>query len=566
MRSRCCVVVWMLALLAPMASAGAEWRVWAIKDTRRVLREEPAGSGTAVNLAAARNECRSFQILMRSAAPIEGVNIEPGDLIGPGGSVLPAAKARLFRQHQLELTTGSYRNDAFQPGWYPDPLIPFRHPLSNEPLHGARLVAVPFTLPANQTHGFGVDIYVPGGTRPGKYQGSYRVTAADSTSVTIPVTLVVWNFDLPPVATLQTAFGSPAERMRAYYQRRAKEGKEQAPTDWAAIDAQCAQMLCEHRINASPLGSLAPVAQGDGTFRIPREQIDALRQFVDRYHVNAVCTAHPRSVVKDPEREPQKLRAWLAAWDRAAAELGRPQLLLYTYLKDEPNEEEAYRYVQQWGRAIRQSHGVVKVLVVEQTLTQNPAWGDLYGAVDIWCPLFCLHDQPTAAPRQALGETIWTYTALCQGKQPSPWWQIDFPLLNYRVPTWIAWVYGMRGLLYWGGMSHWNQVDDPWTDPKTFDRRKAGRKDPLYNGEGTLVYPARTVGYEGLAPSLRLKALRDAVEDYEYLAILQRRGLAAEAERIVRPLATSFFQWNPDPAAYETAREKLAELILAAQK
>jgi hypothetical protein len=33
----------------------------------------------------------------------------------------------------------------------------------------------------------------------------------------------------------------------------------------------------------------------------------------------------------------------------------------------------------------------VQVLVVEQTWTQNPAWGDLYGAVDIWCPLFSLH-------------------------------------------------------------------------------------------------------------------------------------------------------------------------------
>jgi len=62
---------------------------------------------------------------------------------------------------------------------------------------------------------------------------------------------------------------------------------------------------------------------------------------------------------------------------------------------------------------------------------------------------------------------------------------------------------------------------------------------------------------------LRLKALRDAIEDYEYLAILDRLGRTAEAEKIVLPLAESFFRWNPDPAAYEEARAKLAALILS---
>jgi hypothetical protein len=129
------------------------------------------------------------------------------------------------------------------------------------------------------------------------------------------------------------------------------------------------------------------------------------------------------------------------------------------------------------------------------------------------------------------------------------------------VPGWIAWGERIRGILYWGGMSFWKQVEDPWSDPKTLDRRN-GKKSPLYNGEGTLVYPAGAVGYDGIAPSLRLKALRDSIEDYEYLAILDRLGRTAAAEKIVRPLAESFFQWNPDPAAYETARQRLAELIM----
>ena len=123
----------------------------------------------------------------------------------------------------------------------------------------------------------------------------------------------------------------------------------------------------------------------------------------------------------------------------------------------------------------------------------------------------------------------------------------------------------IRGLLYWGGMSHWRDVDDPWTDARTLDRRN-GRKDPLYNGEGTLVYPGRAVGYDGIAPSLRLKALRDGIEDYEYLSILERAGLAEAAQEIVMPIAGSWFDWEKNAAAYETARAQLAQLIIEAHE
>jgi len=553
-----------VCLVVTSESTGA-WHVWTVTETRRLLRADPPQKRLAVKLAGAKNEWESFQILMRSDVPVNGIALVPGDLVGPDGTVLPASQTRIYRQHQLELTHGTYRNEEFRPGWYPDPLIPLRHPLTRRPLEGGRFVAVPFDLPPEQTHGFWVDLYVPTDAPAGRYRGTYRVTAAGRQTAEIPVQLVVWDFALPRVSTFRTALGSPAARMRSYYRRRAQAGKEPEPEDWAEVDEQCAELLSRHRVNATPPpGSLAPEEQPDGSFRIPDEQIEAFRRFVDRYHVNAFRVPHPRSVVRDPVAQAERLARWLAAWDRAAERLDRPQVIFYTYLKDEPNDEEAYRYVQTWGRAIRQCRSVLKVLVVEQTWPQNDDWGDLCGAVDIWCPLFPLFRAESAAKRQALGETVWTYTALCQ-REPTPWWHIDFPLLNYRVPAWIAWRYRIQGILYWGGMSYWQGVEDPWTDPKTLDRRR-GRPQPLYNGEGTLVYPGRAVGYEGIAPSLRLKALRDAIEDYEYLAILERHGLADQAQQLILPLATSWFQWEKDPSAYEKTRRRLAELILRSER
>jgi hypothetical protein len=99
----------------------ADWRVWTVTDTRHVLRSEPSGKELAVKVAAARNEWVGFQILVRSDDPVKGVRVEAGALRGPKGAV----SNRLYRQHQLHLEVGTYRNDAFQPDWYPDPLIPF---------------------------------------------------------------------------------------------------------------------------------------------------------------------------------------------------------------------------------------------------------------------------------------------------------------------------------------------------------------------------------------------------------------------------------------------------------
>jgi len=131
----------------------------------------------------------------------------------------------------------------------------------------------------------------------------------------------------------------------------------------------------------------------------------------------------------------------------------------------------------------------------------------------------------------------------------------------------MAWRDGMKGLLYWGGMSYWRPTQDPWTTAPFYTgsgRPQQGEKGIVFQGEGSLVYPARAVGYDGVVPTIRLKALRDAIEDYDYLAILQRLGKAAEAQEVVRSLTGTFFQWERDPAAYESARARLAAMLIAA--
>jgi len=112
-------------------------------------------------------------------------------------------------------------------------------------------------------------------------------------------------------------------------------------------------------------------------------------------------------------------------------------------------------------------------------------------------------------------------------------------------------------------------VDDPWVEAPYYAGNGApqqGRKGVVFYGEGSLVYPGRAVGCEGVVPTIRLKALRDAIEDYDYLALLEREGRASEADAIVAPLVSSFFAWDKRPAAYERARSALAGLIVTGRE
>jgi len=554
-----------VAYAATTSGAAASCRVWTTAEMVRILGDTPPQDALAVRISAARNEWESFQILLRSQEPISGIGVEAGDLVGPAAAVIPAAEARLYRQHLVEVrnsSAGRGRTWAFRPGWYADGLIPFEHPLTRRSLPPARYAAVPFDLPAEQTHGFWIDVYVPADARPGTYRGTYTVTYEGAALARIPVSLTVWDFELPRFASLRTEFGPTMIQLQRDYPRIA--GKPSASIGWPAVREQVRDLLKRHRINPQVPKELSRLPLGDGNgVRFSRRQIDALREFIDRYNVNAVRVANlvphasVEKMVLTASRE-AALRARLAAYDEAYRQLNRPQVVFYAYFMDEPGSRATYRFVQSWGKAFKSSGSVVKVLVTEQPTPQDPAWGDLYGAVDIWCPLFTRFRPGVVASRQAFGETFWAYTAL-------NWWQIDYPPIYFRAPAWVAWHYQVRGLLYWE-MAHWPEVNDPWTEAVTFTNRISGGQ---YNGEGSLLYPGHAVGFDGAVPSIRLKAIRDSIEDYEYLAILERQGRRRQAEQITGQLIGQFSgKFGPfmkryrDGRAHEQARLVLAELIV----
>jgi hypothetical protein len=171
-------------------------------------------------------------------------------------------------------------------------------------------------------------------------------------------------------------------------------------------------------------------------------------------------------------------------------------------------------------------------------------------AVDIWpvLPEQYVASQANITAVQKKGDRVWSYTALEQDSY-SPKWLIDFPPTNYRIFGLINQQLGLTGILYWAA-DHWTK--NPWADVSY-------STDGLnYPGEGMLTYPGSYVGVSSIVPSIRLKWIRDGVEDYEYVQMLKDKGEGAWALNVIGAAAIDWMNWTKDPDTLQRVRATLA--------
>jgi hypothetical protein len=119
---------------------------------------------------------------------------------------------------------------------------------------------------------------------------------------------------------------------------------------------------------------------------------------------------------------------------------------------------------------------------------------------------------------------------------------------------WISWRFGITGLLYWS-TTNWASARDVWTNPVTYGDQ--------YNMEGSLLYPGVDAGVQGFIASIRLKEIREGLEDYEYLKILAQRRSNAVAQGFVKRIARTWHDWDTDTRHLMGARAEIARSILA---
>ena len=119
-----------------------------IKYFKSITKPKPHRLSQQIRLKAARGESESFQIAIQAPKnqSLGNVDVLVSDLRGTKGAVISRDNVTLYRQHYIHITPtadSSSANPTKGAAWYPDALIPFRDPQSNQDLKGAEFDAVP---------------------------------------------------------------------------------------------------------------------------------------------------------------------------------------------------------------------------------------------------------------------------------------------------------------------------------------------------------------------------------------------------------------------------------------
>jgi hypothetical protein len=233
--------------------------------------------------------------------------------------------------------------------------------------------------------------------------------------------------------------------------------------------------------------------------------------------------------------------------------------LAYLYTIDEPGRD-AFPDVKQAFEHVNRAAPRLKRLLTfgygasRPVRPNNPLYRALEGYVDIWVPHSDCFEPEYLESRRRAGDEIWEYVCISAQKPYANMWGVDFPGSDPRVVFWQCYAEEITGFLYWA-TNYWEK--DPWQDPLTY---------PGGNGDGSLLYP----GPDGPIDSLRWETVRDGIEDYDYLRLLE--GLAQQttdpgAQRRARelldvsPVTRSFTDYTTSPETIETQRARLGRTI-----
>ncbi len=72
---------------------------------------------------------------------------------------------------------------------------------------------------------------------------------------------------------------------------------------------------------------------------------------------------------------------------------------------------------------------------------------------------------------------------------------------------------------------------------------------------------ARMPEFKAPLPSLRLKWIREGVEDYEYIELMKKAGKSDVALELARQLGEDFRHWNADPKLLFAVRSRMGEAL-----
>lgn len=476
-----------------------------------------------VNLSAAKNEYEAFQV---AAIPYIGkelndVTVKAETLKQVNGKgIISESNINIYCVGRVKILN-SICPAAMAEQLWPDPLIPNK-------MQKAEKMNLAL---------FWIEIKVPKDAQSGDYTGELRLTA-DGETVPIKMSLHVYDFSLPdrvpfPVAVwTKNPEKNNIELYKQLFAEFLKHGIDplNAGKDFLKLDTDDFSEF--DKIVSSCL------EQGQQVFEIPR-------------------VSDKNSEKLKPIYEHLKEKNWIE------------KAIVYT-CADEATEETYKNKNIPFYQDMKKLYPSLKIFAA----TEYRAGIDQ--CTDIW-----LNDVSTGkgmdfAASNKGNATLWNYYCglpincdFFTSAENAPQMMIERIGIEHRIPFWTAWKYGVKGIFIFAGNYYIPRkiADDGslWEE----DRPTKWPYSGYLNGDGFLMYPPHI-------PSIRMKIIRDGIEDYGYLLELQKslplitdNKIRARAEDILKipkqvMVDTHYFNRNPDGIL--KMREEIARIIEAANK
>lgn len=522
--------------------AGKKFALAAAHPAVKIMQDAKFPSQAFPNkISAAGNERESFQLVVVPFEGLKQVKISATELKNPNGKVIPIDNIEINPVAYIEITDAYYFPSS-RNGFWPDVL------LDNSP----------FDLPV-KVQPYMITVAVPENQEPGLYSGKLSVNALGLATEEVEYQLEVYNFSLPKRGKLKTFFSDsylpndPKIRRSVYdkyFYYRLNPTNMYSRIDKATSSApgivpplEDLPYCMERGMNFYNFGYIIDrPAKDPNTF--------------DQAYINAIISwiGHCKPVL-------EKTGAW-----EIASICGFDEIMHQSVEIRTPRLAEAKRTL----KAVKQAFPDVKTSNVGKLMDIDNSLMNEWFTVP----------SPGAdfKEKQIKGGMVgfyWVYE--------DPSFMLDLPGIAPRICSWLAYKEGAEAIGYYatyrphdianGQDSHsfgsmpCNEKCNPKNLPATLTWRKIDfdTKAAVYrygrNGCGKLFYPSAD-GH--LLGSQRLVNIRDGIEDYEYLKILEQKSGGKKNKLLAIPdsiVTTNQGEYTHDYKTLQDYRDNVAKAI-----
>lgn len=482
-------------------------------STNKIRNNEFIGKVSSFKLFLAKNEREACQLVLKSPNTQDNLEWVMTDLTNGNGDKLQCS---VFKEAYINVSTTD------KPLYYPDALVPFA---------GGKFSITEKNI--NQPY------YIQVQTSPQTPAGEYTSTitvknnaAGEKVECIFNLSVTVWDFTLPVTPSCETAMG-----LDKWYITE-KHGVDYNSAEAEELNKKYYDYLLSRKISA---------------YYLP---FDILSDEADAYMSDPRVTSF---MIPYPSDDDTLVRYYTKVSSNPVwAAKG------FFYPIDEPATAEAYAtYCQMTDRLARLCPGYNMVTPFytykfTDAGTEFNSVTQQKGRSNIICSISELFDEKgfaaDVAARVKDGDKSWWY--VCCGPK-GDYCNIFTHLegIQHRLLFWQQKQCNVTGLLYWS-TSYWANVEDVWTEALTTPWTG---KDSF--GDGSLFYNGNKVGINGPVSSLRLEAVSDGIDDYEYLTMAEKFFGEKYVDDIISEVSKSLTRYTYSDELFAKVREKLGSDI-----